>query len=318
MTDPLELVWPLVDEPVAMVKAHNADTWPAGVHQRLMTLGFLREAGTAESILCPECGNHVEEVFAIPGPGGHSRYVIHCPEVLRVVVLYKALRQWIVDLGQIARTLAGILQLSGKCTELATGRIWRLGRWTYQGVQRDLLLAGGLGLSDAEQYRRAISGAHRPVLFVGSRMANPDFWNGRIPPQILLSEVATLIEDKIEIDVTQIIGLVHAADEQHAAEAPLTRKQIAPVIRQEVKACDKSRLRDDHLVAAYKNFGSYTKAVTGLANQGYHTNRSAVERAVQRAGGRQAVIRGDDSESVVRTVSSRRRDTPVEKKDSHK
>ena len=318
MTDPLELLWPLVDVPTAMVKAHDADTWPAGVHQRLVTLSFLRETGNAESILCPECRNHVEEVIAIPGPGGRSRYVIPCPEVLRVVVPPAALCQWIVDLGQIARTLAGTLQLSGRCTELATGRIWRLGRWTYQGVQRDLLLAGGLGLSDAEQYRRAISGAHRPVLFVGSRMANPDFWNGRVPPQILLSEVTTLIEDKIEIDVTQIIGLMHAADEQHASDAPLTTEQFKQVVRQQVKAEGKTQLTDDILVAAYKNFGSYNKAVTGLAEQGCETNRWAIERAVKRAGGPQAVMRGDDSESVVRTVASHRRDTPIEKRGSNK
>ena len=318
MTDPLELLWPLVDSPNTMIAADLVAFWPPGLHQRLLELGMLREAGTAERILCPGCWNHVEEVNAIPGPGGSSRYVIPCPEVLRVVVPHAALRQWIVDLGQIARTLAGTLRLSGKCTELATGRIWRLGRWTYQGIQRDLLLAGGLGLPDAEQYRRAISGAHRPVLFVGSRMANPDFWNGRVPPQILLSEVATLIEDKIEIDVTQIIGLVHAADEQHAADTPLTTEQFKLVVRQQVKAEGKTQLTDDILVAAYKNFGSYNKAVTGLAAQGCETNRWAIERAVKRAGGPQAVMRGDDSESVVRTVASHRRDTPIEKRDSNK
>ena len=149
-------------------------------------------------------------------------------------------------------------------------------------------------------------------------MAHADFWNGRVPPQILLSGVAALIEDNIEIDVVQIIGLVHAADEQQAAETPLTTEQFKLVVRQQVQAEGKSRLTDDVLVAAYQNFGSYNKAVDGLREQEFETNRWAIERAVKRAGGPQAVMRGDDSESVVRTVASRRRDTPVEIRKSSK
>ena len=318
MTDPLTRIWPLLDVPTATVSTWDVETWPAGVQQKLVALGFLRELEPANTILCPECQNHLEEVIAIPGPGGRLRYVIHCPDVLRVTVPPAALRQWGVDSGQIARILAGTLRLSGKCTELATGRIWRLGRWTYQGVQRDMLLACGLCLADADQIRRSISGAHRPVLCVGSRMAHADFWNGRVPPQILLSGVAALIEDNIEIDVVQFIGLVHAADEQQAAETPLTTEQFKLVVRQQVQAEGKSRLTDDVLVAAYQNFGSYNKAVDGLREQEFETNRWAIERAVKRAGGPQAVMRGDDSESVVRTVASRRRDTPVEIRKSSK
>ena len=50
---------------------------------------------------------------------------------------------------------------------------------------------------------RAITGAHRAVVFVGSEIPDVDFWQGHSPPLIRLKEVATLINGKIEIDVTR-------------------------------------------------------------------------------------------------------------------
>ncbi len=135
---------------------------------------------------------------------------------------------------------------------------------------------------------------------------------------ICLREIATLSEGQISLDGPQIIGLVRAADALDAASQGRGHKEQQATIRRAVKEEIKSLVSDDALVAAYKKYGSYDKAVAGLAEEGVETNRWAVERAVKRAGGVKAVTRIDDSESVVRSRSSRRRDTPIENRDSHK
>ncbi len=175
---------------------------------------------------------------------------------------------------------------------------------------RDVLFARGLRRHDAVQFRRAITGSHFPVVFVGSEIPDPDYWQGGIPPLIRLREVATLINGNIETDVTQVIGLINAADKCSESDASSHAQQRRKEVRRAVKAEVKSLLSDDQLVAAYRQYGSYTKAAAGLKQQGVETNRYAVAKAVDRAGGIKAVRRGDDSESIVRSRSSQRRDTP--------
>jgi hypothetical protein len=181
-----------------------------------------------------------------------------------------------------------------------------------------MLFARGLRRYDAAQYRRTISGAHRPIVFVASEVPDAGFWQGRVPPLICLREIATLSDGQIMLDGPQVIGLVRAADALEEASHVRGRKEQQATIRRAVKEEIKSFVADDALVAAYKKYGSYDKAVAGLAEDGVETNRWAVERAVKRAGGVKAVTRVDDSESVVRSRSSRRRDTPIENRDSRK
>ena len=183
---------------------------------------------------------------------------------------------------------------------------------------RDVLFARGLRRRDAIQFRRAITGAHRPIVFVGSEIPEADFWQGRVPPLVRLREVATLVDAKIEIDVTQVIGLVRAADDDFDADEARDAKQQRKTIRRAVKEEVKSLVSDDALVAAYKKYGSYAKAAAGLVAEGVETNKWAVERAVQKEGGIEKVMREEDSDSVVRSRSSRRRDTPIKKRDSSK
>lgn len=183
---------------------------------------------------------------------------------------------------------------------------------------RDILFARGLRRNDALQFRRAITAAHRPVVFVGSEVPDAEFWQGRVPPLIRLREVARLVDGKIEIDVTQVIGMVRAADDS-GDDAPVTLKQLKAIVRQQVKAEGKTALNDDLFVSAYKQEGSYRKAAHFLSQKSGETvSKDRIEDAVKRAGGCKAVTLGEDSESVVRTVSSRRRDTPIEKRNSSK
>jgi hypothetical protein len=134
---------------------------------------------------------------------------------------------------------------------------------------------------------------------------------------IQLCDVAALVNGRIEFDLNQLVGLVLAADEESNNRTSITRDQLTRVVRRQVKAEGKAALRDDWLVGAYKQCNSYRKAAAWLsAESNQLVTKDQVWRAVQRAGSITAMHRGDDSKSVVRTVASRRRDTPIEKRES--
>lgn len=317
MTDPLELLWPLMDSPSTMIAADLVAFWPPGLHQRLLELGVLRQAGNAERILCPECRNHVEEVVALPGAGGLTRYAIACPEAMRVIVPPAVLQQWIADAGQLAIALVTTLRLTGQPKELSPDRLWRLGRWRYQGATRDMLLARGFDLPDALEFRREITAAKRPIIFVVSSVPATEYWIGGIPPLIRLPDVATLVDGKIELDTPQIVGLVHDADaEMTDSDESLSGQMLSLVLDQKVRSAVAAQLNDEQILQAYvANDSSARRAAKDLTDRGFPIHHATVSRTVKKY---EEVLRTASSESVVRTRSSQRRDTPIEKKDSGK
>jgi hypothetical protein len=85
--------------------------------------------------------------------------------------------------------------------------------------------------------------------------------------------------------------------------------QVKLMIRQQVKAEAKTALIDDVFVAAYRQHGSLRKAAAFLSQQTDRVvSKDQVHRAVKRSGGAQAVLNAEDSNSIQRTVASRRRD----------
>lgn len=309
MTDPLSVVWPLLDLPDAVLGSDTAEFWPDGLLQQLVEMGVLRPTTAAERVLCPECRDHVEDVVAISGPGGRPRYAINCPEHLRVVLSLDDLQQWIVDVNHIAAIIASAFQLTGKLTELAPGRVWRLGRWKYQGQTRDMLLAVGLNQPDASEFRRPITASKRPVMFVPLAEPDPDFWVGQPPPLIRLSEVVSLADSALDIDTAAIVGLIHDANER-ATESPGV---LDFVLDQKVRSALDSTLTDDLILQAYvANDSSARKAEKDLKSRGFSIHHSTISRLVKK---HKKLLQTGASESIVRTRSSQRRDTPIEKRD---
>ena len=319
MTDALQFLWPAVEAVNPVFSRAAVIRWPNDARTQLVSARLLVPQGSTTRIRCPECGQtHVAKPVPREQPDGKVRFFIPCPRHLRAEVSDRDIQQWAANIEALAQILATALSLGGRSTQLASDRVWRCGRWTYQDMLRDVLFARGLRRKDAVQFRRAITGSHRPIVFVGSETPADDFWQGRIPPLIRLCEVATLDDGQLHIDVAQVVGLVRTADESKDAVSP-TLDQLKLLVRQQVKAEGKMNLRDDWLVSAYKQCGSYRKAAKFLSDESQQTvTKDQVAAAVKRAGGREAVVRGDDSESIVRTVSSRRRDTPIEKRDSRK
>ena len=308
--DPLEVLWPLADAPDPIISAHVAELWPDGVHQQLMALGVLHEAERAERVRCPECHEHVEEVLAVSGPGGKTRFVIPCPKVLRAEVPSAALRQWRVDHGTLASALASTLSLTGKPKEIVADRLWRLGRTKWNDQSRDVLYARGLHWEDGASVRADLVRSRKPIVFVPLLRPPDEFWR-TIPPVLVLAHVAIFGDECIDIEALEVAAAIHDADALATSdrEIVLTEDGLRRMIRQQVKAEEKMNLTDDAFVAAYRQCGSVRKAAALLTRvAGQDVSKDKIQRALKREGGAAAVLNSEDSNSVVRGVASQRRD----------
>ncbi len=309
MNNALAYLWPLMDAPRPIVAAHIVAAWPAGVHQRLLELGFLVQAADADRVLCPECQGHIEEVIASDGPGGTPRFYVACPEVSRAHVPAATRRQWAVNAPRFAEALAATLKLTGVCTELAPNRAWRLGCTTWQDATRDVVLARGLHWGDAATVRAVIVRARKPIVFVPDAKPSDDLWRGRVPPILALSQVATDCEKGIDVDPLEIAAAIQDAGERVSDSGTIAigMDQLKSLIRQQVKAEGKTGLIDDILVAAYRQHGTVREAAAYLSREtGQEVSKDQVHRALQRSGGVAVVLNNHDSPSVVRSRPSAR------------
>jgi hypothetical protein len=311
MSDPLSFIWPHCDSAEPLFSEHALTPWSRGAFGDLVAAGFLCPANNSDSVVCPSCGDHVEEVLLTDGPDGLSEFSIYCPASLRVKVQPLLLRQWTIDFDVLTQAVAASLSLGGLCTALAPGRLWRLGRTKWQGASRDVLFARGLNWPDGRALASQIAHTTRPIVFVADRFPAADIWPGRVPSVIAMSQVATSRGGQIEIDHDAVLAVILEVDSDRAADSSATidAGQLKVMIRQQVKAEERSQLTDDILVAAYRQEGSVRKAATFLSKQtGQLVTKDKVQSAVARAGGADAVARDGDSGSVVRTVASQRRD----------
>lgn len=230
---------------------------------------------------------------------------------MRAHVSADDLQQWAVHASAIAEALATTLGLSGRCTELAPDRLWRLGRTNWQAESRDLMFARGLHWDDAAGVRAEIVRGRKPIVFVPCRLPPDGFWLRRVPPVLMLSQFTSFRDDEIEVEALAVATAIRDADATDSTYGlvPVTAEQLKLIIRQQIKAEHKSELPDTVFVAAYRHCGSYRAAAEYLAKQiEQPVSKDAVHRAVKRAGGTLAVLNSEDSNSVVRGVASQRRD----------
>ena len=312
MRDPLEFLWPIAEAVHPIVTPDGLRRWPKEVREQMIAAMFLKPAGTAESIRCPACDRvHKGIPFDRKSATGKIRHFIRCPEVLRAEVTAEDMQQWTVDVGAIVRALAAAMSLSGTCKDLASDRVWRCGRTMWQGTLRDILFARGLARQDADQFRRAITACHRPIVLVGIESPPADFWRGRGHTVVALSPLAHFEDGEITLELDAIVAAVHEAEATANLGAAIAndKNQLSLVIRRQIKAESKTELSDDVLTTAYRHCGSTRSAASYLSQQtSRNVSKDQVHRAVQRAGGALAVLNSEDSNSVVRGVASQRRD----------
>ena len=297
MPDPLSYLWPHVDAAEPLFFKHAFAAWMDADFDGLVAAGFLQPTGNADAVPCPSCDEgHLEEVLACRDATGSHRFYIPCPEMLRVEIPPELLRQWTIDFDVVACIVAKSLSLTGQCTELMPGRLWRLGRTKWQGISRDVVFARGLGWSDGHGTASQVAQTIRPIVFVADRLPNSALWPGQIPPVIALSQVATS-EHELVIDHDAVCAAILEADAQHDADMSTIddRTRLQLMIRQQVKAEEKSQLTDEILLAAYQQEGSVRKAAAFLSERtGQPVTKDKVQSAVKRCGGVGVVTRRRD------------------------
>jgi len=288
VTDALDYLWPLLEAKCPIIAAHVVAGWPAGVHKRLVDLGLLLRAEDAQRVLCPECHEHLEELIACQRPNGSVDLYIPCPEVPRAGVPPEARHQWQANFDGLVAGLALTLGLTGRPAELLPRRLWRVGRTAWQGVCRDVLLARGLRWEDAAGVRSAIARTHRPIVFLPRHKPDNDFWTGRVPPVLALSQVATLGEQGLDADRLELVAAIQDAETRQKDQlAVMTEEQLNLMIRRQVKAEGKTSLTDDVFLQAYRHCGSVREAAEFLSRQtGREVSKDQVHRALKRLAAR--------------------------------
>jgi hypothetical protein len=307
----LDFLWPLVDFPQPIVTAATVESWPGDVHQQLLAHGLLVQADNADRVLCPECRDHEEEVVVRTSADGRPRFFIACPRQLRVEISPTALRRWQVAPLSVASTLAKTLKLTGRCTELLAGRLWRMGRSAWKDSTRDMFFARGLNWDDATVVRALIVQGRNPIVFVAMSAPPEEFWQRRPKPVLALSRLATLVDHGIEVERLEIVAAVQAIDlaATQGEAVALTSDDLSLRIRRQIKAERQTELTDDVFIAAYQQYQSLREAAAYLsAATGQPISKDKVSRALNRAGGVTEVLNSTDSNSVVRGVASQRRD----------
>ena len=279
MTDPQSLLLAHLERPDVPISRQAILFWPDGLFHSLLALGLLREVERGTRVTCPECFSHEEEVIASPARGGVPAYAIPCPVVLRAEVSLEDLRQWRLDALAVATMLATSLQLGGVVSELATGRLWRLGRWKYRGQSREILLGVGFSRPAACELRRRITGARRPIVFVPLEAPAQDYWVGKPPPVIRLAEVISFGAGGPTIDAAEIVELVHESDEAASASS----ETFSLMLDRKVRSALENQLTHEVIVQSYlANGSSARKAADDLNARGHAIHHATISRIVKK------------------------------------
>ena len=316
MTDAFQYLCLTMDEERRTISAYEASEWPENGFERLLALGFFNQVENSQYVVCPDCLDHEEEVICLDYPGRKTRWYIPCPEGGRVELHPDELRQWRISLPNIVQGIADQLSLNGNPTELVPGHVWRLGRWKEPGGLHDVLLAVGLNTRQAENCRRGITSAHRPVVLIPHREPPREFWLGRVPPLISLHAAAAFTADRILIDPEYVLDVVRQEELEPTAEEAVGPEQLRMMIRRMIRTEGQIKVDDEILLKALQSCGSVRKAATFLTEELKQTvTKDRVQRAVDRAGGLASVATDRDSDSVVRSRSKDRRDTTPDRPD---
>lgn len=316
MTDAFKDLCLLMDMDNPRISAYEASMWLDDGFEKMLAQGFLQLAENSEYVTCPDCFDHKEEVVCRDYPGGIVRWFIPCPKHGRVEIQPDELRQWRINLSTVAQTIASQLSLKGNCTEVAPGHVWRLGRWKEPGGVRDILFAVGLNTVNAENCRRAITEARRPMVLIPQSMPAEHFWIGSTPPTISLYAAAEFQDDRIVIDAEYVLDVVRQENLEPAFGEALSPEQLQLMIRKLIRTEGQVKVDDEILLKALQTCGSVRKAAKFLTEQtNQPISKDKVQRAIDRAGGLASVATDRDSNSVVRSRGKDRRDTMPDRPD---
>jgi len=102
------------DQPV-LIGWRTVQQWPVGALKRLLEVGLLVKAPSAESIECRECGGNICYMDIEPGSSGRAFVVCDDPEMQdemgRINIPLDHLKQWKTSAKLVAKVIAELLDL---------------------------------------------------------------------------------------------------------------------------------------------------------------------------------------------------------------
>jgi len=309
MTDPLDVFWASLESDPPLFTAGELRRWPAKLTESLHRLKLLRLTDNATQVVCPGCdASHVEEVLTRSGPDGAPRFFVRCPESLRVEVLEESLRQWTADFDVLVKLLSHASGAKGRPRAMVDARLWRVGKVAWRESHREVYFTRGLGWPDGRDIAARLPRTGRPIVVVADALPADHVWPGKALPVVPLSRVSSF-DEGFEIDLIDMAAVVNEADmARRLKDADVLHETPSKQLTKALCRAQATALTDEALVRAYVTHGSYRKAADALVSEGHETNRWAVERAVKKSGGVEAVRRMADSHSIRRAVASQRRD----------
>ncbi len=309
LDDLLQLLLIAADDSGRAFRHRDLAEWPEGGMELFVQLGVLRRGSGSLMAECNNCTEpHLEPVIMLDDADGLSRMFISCPVAMRVEVKPEMCECWELDPAELASLIAISLGLKGTPKELLRNRIWRLGRIPWKDKSRDVLFARRLCDADAICTLSKVPRGGRSVVLVPHQIPDDRVWPGRVPVVVSLANLLILDEDKVMMDPEAFLDSIADAETEIADRGQISLDHTSKAkVHKEVKSVISEMVSHERLVQGYRIYGSLNKAVEGLKQEGIKTNRSAIHRAICKAGGTAAVMDMEDSPSVSRSVSSQPR-----------
>ena len=312
MDDVLRTILARADMPDYSFNGDEVESWPLSSLELFTTMGLLVEGPPVGIATCGSCGHdHVEQIHYLSEPSiGNVGAFLFCPEAGIVSVSTFRLRTWGIALNHLVGLLSQTLALRGMPAEISPNRVWRLGSGSLGKTGVNVFFLRGLNWPDGSRLLNELPRSAHPLVLVPCHRSIDENHPAHAPAIVALSDVATVIDHRVQLDTTHLATAIHNADElrrlhAHVLEALDPKRHTRRLRRQVLEVVD-SFVSNEVLIAAYKVHGSYRRAAKALSQGAdQKVSKDRVKRAVDAAGGIQAVLNKESSRSIQRQPRTR-------------
>jgi hypothetical protein len=201
-------IWRRLDCEPPVFFADRVDAAFAEVRDRLIVLGYIREADPAQFSVCGACGGgHVRRVSWVENArtGERSPY-LPCPQCGSVRIEAERLKQWVVDIPHL---LSGLFHAAGgrvAISELVPSRLWYLGSATWLGHSRQAYFMRAIHVHSRPAVLAAIRQYPRAVLFHPTERSVRLWGETTQNPMVALESVVALSSNEFTFDSSLVEG----------------------------------------------------------------------------------------------------------------
>jgi hypothetical protein len=237
VSDALQLLWRRADIKDHVIEQPEMLSWTESDRKAIQAQKLIRRIADARSIICEDCGDpHLAEVVQYPRRGG--RFYYHCPEIGRVTVPADRLRRWEVAFDHVGGALRAVMSLGGDHLEIASARVWLLGRRRRGKVTTEVFLVRGIWWPDASDLLdscQRLQQSPDPIVLIPRRFPTKAAWAGRMGSLHALAETGDIRDSALVIqeDVIDDLRRIRLSPGLQSAAASVTEdaKRPAKLVR---------------------------------------------------------------------------------------